>query len=68
MDEQETHSENEFHGYDSKQTNIEAPVRIWRMLSTFFIATASGQLWPRLEAPYRVLSMGQIEMFDHLKQ
>ena len=32
-----------------------------------FIAFFPGPLWPRVVAPVRVLSMGQIEQFWHLK-
>ena len=58
-----TPTPNEFPGYDTKQLNGEALViwKLWEIQSTLFIAIA-----PRSTpiAPDRVLSMGQIELYD----
>ena len=40
--------------------------KLWEMWSTPSLPLLLGQLWPGGEAPDRVLSMGQIELFDHL--
>ena len=57
---------NEYPGYYTKQSDGEAPVMLefWGMRSTFSLPSLPGQLWPGVEAPNRVLSMGQIELFD----
>ena len=56
----------EYPGYDTKQSNGEAPVmlELWRMRSTTLLPSLPGPLWPGVVAPERVLSMDQIELFD----
>ena len=51
---------NECPGYDTKQSDCEAPVtlELWGMPSL------TDPLWPGVVAPDRVLSMSQIELFD----
>ena len=39
---------------------------IWGMQSTPPLQSFPGSLWPGVVAPDRVLSKGQIEMFDYL--
>ena len=53
-------------GYDTKQSDGEAPVmlEIWGMRSTPALPSLPGQLWLEVVATYRFLSMGQIELFD----
>ena len=48
--------------YDTKQSDVEALVilEIWGMWSTPLLTSLPGPLWPRVVAPNRVLSMGQI--------
>ena len=48
--------------YDTKQSDSEASVmlELWGMLITFLLPSLPGPLWPRVGAPDRVLSMGQI--------
>ena len=52
--------------YDTKQSNVDAPVmlELWGMWNTPSLPSFPGQLWPRVVAPGRVPSMGQIELFD----
>ena len=53
--------------YDTKQFGGEAPVlELWGMWSTPSLPLLPGPLWPGVVAPDRDLSMGQIELFDHL--
>ena len=51
---------------DTKQSNGEAPVKqeVLRMWSTPLLPSLLGPLWSEVVAPDRVLSMGQIELFD----
>ena len=51
-------------GYDTKQSDSEVAVmlELWRMWSTPLLPSPPGPLWPRVVAPDRVLSMGQIEL------
>ena len=53
-------------GYDIKQSDGKAPVmlKLWRKWSTRSLSTLPGLLWPGVAATDRVLSMGQIELFD----
>ena len=53
-------------GYDAKQSDVEFPVRLelWGMQNTSSLPSLPDPLWPRVIAPDRVLSMGQIELFD----
>ena len=37
---------------------------LWGMWSTLSLTSVPGPLWPGVVAPERVLSMGQIELFD----
>ena len=57
---------NERPGYDHKQSNGEAPVmlELWGKQSTLSLPSLSGPLRPGVVASDRVLSMGQIELFD----
>ena len=44
-------SPNECPGYDTKQSDDEAPVlELWRMLRTFSLPLLPGQLWPGVVA------------------
>ena len=54
------------HGYDTKQSDGEAPVmlELWKIRSTPSLSLLPVPLWPGVLAPDRVLSMGQIELFD----
>ena len=53
-------------GYDIKQTNGEASVmlELWEMQNTFSLLLLLGPLWTWVVVPDKVLSMGQIELFD----
>ena len=55
---------NECPGYDTKQSDGEVPVilELWEMQSTPSLPSLPGSLRPRVVAPDRVLSMGQIEL------
>ena len=55
---------NESPRYDTKQSDIEAPVMLglWRILNTLSLLSLLGPLWPGVVASDRVLSMGQIEL------
>ena len=55
---------NECPGYDSKQSDGEAPVmlELWGIWSTPLLLLLPGPLWPAVVAPDSVLSMGQIEL------
>ena len=57
---------NECPGYDIKQSDSEASfmLELWGMQNTSSLLSVPGPLWPRVEAPDRVLSMGHIELFD----
>ena len=57
---------NEYPAYDTKQSDSEAPVKLelWGLQSTPSLLSLSGPFWPWVVAPDRVLSMGQIELFD----
>ena len=39
-------------------------LKLWGMQNTPSLPLFPGPLWPRVVAPDRVLSMGQIELFD----
>ena len=56
--------------YDIKLSDGEAPVmlEIWVILSTSPLPSFPGPLWLTVVAPDRVLSMGQIELFDHFTE
>ena len=54
-------------GYDTKPSFREAPIlELWGKKSTPSLPLLPGLLWPRVVAPVRVLSMHQIELFNHL--
>ena len=46
-------------GYDTKQSDGKAPVMLELLLPSL-----PGPLWPRVVAPDRVISMGQIKLLD----
>ena len=52
--------------YDTKQSDGEVPVilTLWGIRSTPLLSSFPGPLWPGVVEPDRVLSMGQIEVFD----
>ena len=52
--------------YDTKESEGETPVieELWGMQSTPLLPLLPGPLWPWVVAPDRVLSIGQIELFD----
>ena len=52
--------------YDIKGSDGEALVmlELWRMQSALSLLLFPSPLWPGVVAPERVLSMGQIELFD----
>ena len=52
--------------YDTKQSDGEAPLmlELWRIQSTLSLPSLPSPFWPGVRAPDRVLSMGQIELFD----
>ena len=60
------HHPNECPGYDTKHSDGKAPVmlELWRMRSIPSLPLLLGSLWPGIVAPDRVLSMGQIKLFD----
>ena len=53
-------------GYNAKQSDGKAPgmLELWRMRSTPSLPSLPGPLWSGVVAPERVLSIGQIELFD----
>ena len=57
---------NECPGFDIKQSDDEAPVMLdlWGMQSNPSLPSLLFPLGPRVVAPDRVLSMGQIELFN----
>ena len=59
---------NDCPGYNTKfSSDGEGPVpELWRMWSIPSLTLLTGSLWPGLVAPVRVLSMVQIELFNHL--
>ena len=56
---------NECPGYNTK-ANGDAPImlKFWGMQSTSSLLSLSGPLWSSVVATDRVLSLGQIELFD----
>ena len=52
--------------FDTKQHDGEAPVmlELWGMQSTFSLRLLTSPVWSGVVAPDRVLSMGQIVVFD----
>ena len=57
-------SPNECLVYDTKQSDAEVPVmlELWGMRSISSLPSTSGQIWPGVVAPDRVVSMGQREV------
>ena len=56
---------NEFSGYDIKHSDGKAPaLELSEMWSTPSLPLLPGPLWPGVVETDRVLSMGQIELFD----
>ena len=55
---------NECPGYNTKQSDGEAPVmlELWGMWSTPPLSFLTGPQWPGVVAHDRVISMGQIEL------
>ena len=53
---------NESPGYHTKQSDGEFSIILWEMQSTPSLPSLSGPLWPRVVAPDKVLSMGQIKL------
>ena len=60
-------SSNECPVYDIKPSHREVPfLELWEIWSTPSLSVLPCPLWSRVVAPDRFLSMGQIEIFDHL--
>ena len=61
-----TPSPNECPGYDTKQSDSEAPAmpEFWEIWSTSSLPSLLGSYWPGVVAPVRILPMGQVEQFD----
>ena len=59
-------SPNECPGYNTKQSDGEVSVMLglWVMRSTLSLPSLPSLLCPGVVAPDKVLSMGQIELFD----
>ena len=57
---------NAYPGHDTKQSDGVVPIMLglWGMRSTSSLPFFPGPHWPRVLAPDRPLSMGQIELFD----
>ena len=55
---------NECPGYDTKQSDSEAPImlELWGMKSTPLLPSLPCLLWSRVVAPDRALSMDQLEL------
>ena len=60
------HHSHVYPGYDITQSDGKALVvlKFWGMQSTLSLALLPGPLWPRVVVSDKVLSMGQIELFD----
>ena len=57
-------STNMYPGYDAKQSDGNAPVMLELLGNAEYLSSFPCPLWPRVVAPDRVLSIGQIELFD----
>ncbi len=59
-----SHSSHECPGYDTKQSDSEVPVmlELWEMWHNPSLPLLPGPLQPKVVAPDRVLSMGQIDV------
>ena len=57
---------NECLRYDSKQSDGETPVilEFWGMQSTYLLPSLPGPRWSGVVVHDRILSIGQIELFD----
>ena len=57
---------NECYVYDMKQSDDETPVmlKLWRMRCIPSLPSLPSPLWPGVVASKRVLSMGQIKLFN----
>ena len=55
---------NEYPGYDTRQSDGEVSVMldVWGMRSTPSLKSLPAPLWPEVEVPNRIFSMGQIEL------
>ena len=53
-------------GYGTKQSEAETPImlELWGLWSTISLPSLPSPLWPGVVVPDRVLSLGQIELFD----
>ena len=49
-----------------KNTLTASVLELWGMQRTPSLPLLPGPLWPRVVPPERVLSMGEIGLFDHL--
>ena len=49
-------------GYDTKQFEVPMMLELWGMWSSPSLPSLPGPLWPRVVAPDRTRSMGQIEL------
>ena len=58
---------NEYHGYDTKQSDGEIPIMLedWGISSTPSLPLIPCQLCPGVVASYRALSIGRIELMLH---
>ena len=53
--------------YNTKSSDGEAPFwELWGMLSASSLPLFPSPLWPGMVIPVKVLTMGQIELFNHL--
>ena len=60
-----TKKKNDCPGYDTRLFHGEVPiVELWRMWSTRSLPLLLSTLWPRVVAPVRVPSIGQIKIFN----
>ena len=58
---------NKYPGYDTKPSDDEPSVlEFWEMWNISSLTLLLGPLWPRVVAPVRVPSLGQIKLFNHL--
>ena len=55
---------NELPGYDTKQSDADVLVMLWRTQSTSSLPLLPGPHWPGVVAPDRDLLMGQIQLID----
>ena len=64
ISEEEKDSPNKCPRYDTKKSDGKASliVNLWGIRSTTLLPILFGSLWPRVKAPDRILSRGQIEL------